>query len=151
MDTVFIILRIINISLLIGVWFFSFKNYKNLPDKIPIHFNIVGEPDRFSNKKFFYFLPIIATLLLGLFFYLSNFPESANYTVEITPENEQSQYKMGIVFSQIILFFCLLLFFIIQDFTVKYVTDKKPSLANIALPIVGLFLTIMVYTVLSNT
>lgn len=151
MDTVFIILRIINISLLIGVWFFSFKNYKNLPDKIPTHFNIVGEPDRFSSKKFFYFLPIIATLLLGLFFYLSNFPGSANYTVEITPENEESQYKMGIVFSQIILFFCLLLFFIIQDFTVKYVADKKPSLANIALPIVGLFLTIMVYTVLSNT
>lgn len=151
MDKVFIIFIIINISLLIGVWCFTFKNYKNLPDKIPTHFNIVGEPDRFSSKKFFYFSPIIATLLLGLFFYLSNFPESANYTAENTPENKEFQYKMGIVFSQIILFFCLLLFFIIQDFTVKYVADKKPSLANIALPIVCLFITVMVYFVLSNT
>ena len=150
MEIVFIILKGVNLLLLLGVWLYSFKNYKNLPSRIPIHFNIEGEVDRFGSKRYFLLLPLVATLLLGLFFYLGNSPEFANYPVKLTKDNYQFQYALGLIFTQVLLTICLFLFYFIQTYTIGYLSNKKKSMVNFALCIVGIFFTIIGYIILSN-
>ncbi len=43
--------------------------YPLLPDKIPVHWNFVGQPDRWADKNIFsvFFLPVIMVYLQGLF------------------------------------------------------------------------------------
>lgn len=150
MDNVFLILKGCNCLLLLGVWLYSFKNYKNLPSKIPIHFNIEGEVDGYGNKKYFFLLPAVSTFLFALFFYVSNSPETANYPVELTKENYIFQQALGMIFCQFLLTICLLLFILIQKYTVGYVAGKNPKMAYFALCIVAIFLTIIGYCILSN-
>lgn len=47
---------------------FSVAVYSKLPDRIPTHFNLRGEPDDWTNRTFAAFgMPVFAALMVGLF------------------------------------------------------------------------------------
>lgn len=52
-----------SLILLIILWGFTAVHYQDLPDSIPIHFNALGEPDKFGNRSHSWGIPIIALLL----------------------------------------------------------------------------------------
>ncbi len=55
-------------SLAAATWLGSLIVYPNLPDQIPTHWNIEGEPDKYGQKEWAAFLtPMIMTGMLGLF------------------------------------------------------------------------------------
>ncbi len=58
--------------------YFTFINYSELPQKIPIHFNIQGEPDAWSQKSNLLVLPGIQVLLVILAFVIYKYPNYAN-------------------------------------------------------------------------
>ena len=67
--------------------------YERLPETIPIHFNARGEPDGFGPKMIIWFLPALGgALYLGMTG-LNHYPETFNYTVPITGENAEEQYR----------------------------------------------------------
>ena len=59
----------------------------NLPDKIPIQFNGLGEPKNYRSKNFIWLFPIVGGFLYIILTTLSQFPQLYNFPVKITPEN----------------------------------------------------------------
>lgn len=69
--------------------------YNELPDNIPMHYNIYGQPDSYGSKGMIWLLPLI-----GLFLYigmtlLNKKPHLFNYPTKVTSENVESLYRTG--------------------------------------------------------
>lgn len=69
--------------------------YNSLPDNIPIHYNIHGQPDAYESKQTIWILPLI-----GLFLYigmtlLNKIPHLFNYPTKVTSENAERLYRIG--------------------------------------------------------
>jgi len=77
---------------LIGLPFYY---YGQLPENIPRHYGINGEPDAFSGKAILWTLPAIGVPMFTGLFFLSRKPQWFNYPEEITPENAAQMYKSG--------------------------------------------------------
>ena len=91
-DIAFEWIGIIGLLLLIGlpVYFYS-----KLPEIIPSHFAINGEPDKFSEKEVIWILPTIGIVLyLGLL-WLNKFPHIFNYPQKVTSENAKRLYTIS--------------------------------------------------------
>lgn len=128
------------VSLLLTVF-----NYADLPDEIPVHYNFIGEADRFGNKQQIWILPVVSFILyLGLTV-LNRFPHKFNYPVEIRPDNAEYQYTLAtrlvrILKLLIIFLFNLILYTVIYD--VRYLSSLWSFFA------IGLiFILIIVYLI----
>lgn len=64
-----------------------------LPEKIPTHFNIAGEPDGWGSKRTLLLLPALGVLMYALLAFMSRFPHVYNYLWKITEENAATQYR----------------------------------------------------------
>lgn len=84
------ILGLLGLLLLIGL---PILYYQELPDSIPRHFGINGEPDRFSGKAALWTLPIVGVVLYLILFLLNKHPHRFNYPLPITEENAEHVYK----------------------------------------------------------
>lgn len=126
-----LIFDILNFGLLVFLWWFSIKNYKALPETIPIHFDFDGKADNFGNKKFFYLMPAVLTVIYFLFAFLLRIPESANYPVPITEENENTQFLIMVIFMRWLFLLVSMIFLNSQDYMLRYsVNDHaKPRVA----------------------
>ncbi|MEH7380694.1 DUF1648 domain-containing protein [Bacillus sp. JJ1533] len=86
-------LELLSAVILVGIYGFVIVNWSEIPDRVPTHFNIAGEPDSWGGKASVFILPIIATFLFKTMFILSKFPHIHNYPVEVTPENAEGIYR----------------------------------------------------------
>ncbi|MBT8271036.1 MAG: DUF1648 domain-containing protein [Bacteroidia bacterium] len=105
-----ILFEMLNITLLLLIWGYTFSNFFDLPDTIPTHFNGQGEPDAYGGKGTIFILPLIATALFFLMFILNRFPHMHNYLAEITRENALAYYRLSTRALRAINLYCLLLF-----------------------------------------
>jgi len=110
-----LIFDILNFGLLVFLWGFTIKHYKALPETIPIHFDFDGKADNFGNKKFFYLMPAVLTVLYFLFALIVRSPESSNYPVPITEKNENTQFLIMGIFIRWLFLLITLIFFNGQD------------------------------------
>lgn len=86
------IFEFLGYSVLLIIWTLVITYYQNLPDTIPIHYNVKGEADGFGNKSHMLMLPILATVLFAGMTILNKYPHIFNYPSSITQENAFSQY-----------------------------------------------------------
>lgn len=77
---------------LISIWILVTLNYSDLPDIIPIHYNVEGIADRFGDKANILILPLIATTFFIGLTILNKFPHIFNYPTTITENNASRQY-----------------------------------------------------------
>lgn len=66
--------------------------WKNIPDMIPGHYNIVGEIDKYSSKNSIWILIVVQILLFTMISVLERFPNIWNTGVQITEENRERVY-----------------------------------------------------------
>jgi len=78
--------------LIVAVWWLTFKNYSNLPDTIPTHYNGAGQADGFGGKTSIFTMPFNATISFIGLTVLNKFPHIFNYPTNITSENAFRQY-----------------------------------------------------------
>ncbi|MBD3299464.1 MAG: DUF1648 domain-containing protein [candidate division Zixibacteria bacterium] len=101
------ILAIIHIALIIALWLIPTFAYNSLPDRIPVHFNLDGQPDRWEDKSGWtlYMLPAVWTVIGGLIFVLLRYRRAFNYPQkdEISKLPEQYQTPVHILNRQFIL------------------------------------------------
>ncbi|MEO1436605.1 MAG: DUF1648 domain-containing protein, partial [Bacteroidota bacterium] len=71
------------------------KFYPILPDTIPHHYGLDGQPDRFGHKGIIFTLPIIGFFLFVGMTWLASVPHVYNYPGKITPDNAEGQYRLG--------------------------------------------------------
>ena len=148
MDSIVSFLYVFSIALVIFFWTYSILNLKKLPEIIPIHFDLEGKPDNHGAKYFIFLLPIIGTLI---YFFLSfNIKEINNYPVEITQENKEIQFFIGMIAVKAIIAYVLFIFSTFQKRIVEiavYQKDKKIPVINL---IGGLFGIIGFFIILAN-
>ena len=89
------LLNLISFTAMAGLLIYSAWIYPQLPDRIPTHFNIRGEPDDYGPKTIFLLFPGIAFALFVLFSVISRKPQNYNYPFKITPENADRQYRLA--------------------------------------------------------
>ncbi|WP_263602185.1 DUF1648 domain-containing protein [Chryseobacterium sp. PET-29] len=149
MENILLIFDMLNFGLLAFLWWFSIKNYRVLSETIPIHFDLDGKADRFGNKKYFYLMPAVLTIIYFLFVFLIRSPESANYPVPITQENENAQFLIMGIFMRWLFFLLALIFLNSQDYMLRYSFSDtaKPRVAfsTLLFSIIGSLVVLFIF------
>jgi uncharacterized membrane protein len=87
------ILDVVGWFCLVLLWGVTLSIYTNLPEIIPVHFDLSGHPNSYGSKMTIMFLPVIGSLLFIGLTVLTNYPQHFNYPVNITSENAARQYS----------------------------------------------------------
>lgn len=88
-------LRIASIAIIAAAVLFTLIRFPFLPETIPTHFNLLGEPDGWGPRASVLPLAGIAVAMTGGMVWVSFYPRIYNYLREVTPENAQRQYRLG--------------------------------------------------------
>lgn len=149
MENILLIFDMLNFGLLAFLWWFSIKNYKALPETIPTHFDFYGKADRFGNKKYFYLMPAVLTIIYFLFVFLIRSPESANYPIPITEGNENAQFLIMGIFMRWLFVLISLIFLNSQDYMLRYSFSDtaKPRVAfsTLLFSIIGSLVVLFIF------
>ncbi|KRE94521.1 hypothetical protein ASG89_32195 [Paenibacillus sp. Soil766] len=87
------ILDVISLLAIITMIAYVAYQWRELPERMPMHFNGKGEIDGWGNKMSLIALPLIGVIIyIGLTF-LSKVPHVYNYPSPITPQNARGQYQ----------------------------------------------------------
>ncbi len=87
------VLLVISIFSMIFIWVYLLLNYGKLPQRVPTHTDFSGKINSWGDKGILFLLPILQTFLFFLLTIISRFPHKFNYTVKITDENAERQYR----------------------------------------------------------
>lgn len=123
----------------------------SLPERIPIHFNLAGQPDGYGSKSTLMLLPAIGAIIYIGMTILEAFPHTYNFPVEITPENAESQYRMGTRLIRILKTVIVILFSFISYKTIQTGMGNSSGLGKAFLPVfLGMtFGVVIIYVVRS--
>lgn len=89
-----IVINLICLLLLFGVVAYLAINWNSIPDKVPGHYNAVGEVDRWGNKGEILVLPITGWIMYIGITVLEHFPQMWNTGVAVTEENKTRIYRI---------------------------------------------------------
>jgi uncharacterized membrane protein len=107
----------------------------NLPEKIPVHFNLAGEPDGYGTRFTLWLLPLTGFIIYMGMTILESFPHIYNYPVEITPENIVTQYRFATRLIRVLKTGMLILFAFLSYKTIKTALGSTPGLGKAFLPV----------------
>lgn len=102
--------------------------YAELPDIIPQHFNGRGEADGFGPKATLWLLPILGTGIYAMMTILNRYPHVFNYSVQITPENAEQQYRLATQLIRVLKVFAMSLLAYLVWGTVQMALEKTEAL-----------------------
>lgn len=145
------IIEIINYFLLILFWVIASLVYKHLPNKIPTHYNSFGEVDAYGDQTTIFLLPLIATVLFLIVSISAKNPHTFKYSITITEQNAEAQYKNAMRFMQLIKLFMLLVFIFIDYKTIQIAFNESENLGVWFLPaLIFIVLTIICYSIIQS-
>jgi len=102
--------------------------YAELPDTIPTHFNARGEADSFGSKSTLWLMPGLGLILYLKMTILARYPHIYNYTVQITPENAERQYRMAVQLVRGLKVFVMSLFAYLVWGTIQVASSRAAAL-----------------------
>lgn len=70
-------------------------HWGELPERIPVHFGVSGDPDAWGSRKMLLLLPLVSGAMYLFLTLLARSPQHFNYPFEITQENAERQYAIG--------------------------------------------------------
>ena len=50
--------------LLVFLWGFTLVHFGDLPDRVPIHYDVLGKPNHYGSQSYIWGLPLLASILL---------------------------------------------------------------------------------------
>jgi uncharacterized membrane protein len=117
------------------MWFLAAYAFFELPDTIPIHFNVSGKADSYGNKLTLLGLPVLATIIyLGLT-QLNKYPHLFNYMTTITEDNAEKQYTIATRMLRLLKLAILVIFSLIILFTYLTTIGVADGLGGWFLPV----------------
>ncbi|WP_062702259.1 DUF1648 domain-containing protein [Chryseobacterium indologenes] len=116
---------ILNFGLVIFFWRFTLKQYKTLPEKIPVHFDFYGKADHFGGRKFAFLMPGVASALFIAITFIIRYANAVNFPVEITEQNKDAQFLIMEIFVRWIITLVLLILMNLQDYMFRYTLDEN--------------------------
>ena len=70
-------------------------SWRDLPQRIPHHFNFAGNPDSWGPKWILFLLPAISVVVYVILTVVARVPHRLNVPWELTPENAERTYRIG--------------------------------------------------------
>ena len=104
--------------------------FPQLPDIIPTHFGINGQPDAFGSKYQLWILPAVGIVLFTGLSILARFPHVFNYPGKITPENAAEKYRMAAQLIRVLNVFLVFVFVYITFTAIRTAQGKQEGLGN---------------------
>jgi uncharacterized membrane protein len=139
-------LEVLGIAAIIALWLYVIISFSKLPEKVPMHYNFNGQPDRLGKKEALFLLPAITTALYALLTIVNRSPHRFNYLKKITPENAVSQYTQATRMIRYIKLALIILFFMIAFQTQQFAKGNKGTLAGwLFLAALGLVIFPVIY------
>ncbi len=90
-----VMIEILTAIIIILLFVLTFVEYSGISEKVPLHFDASGKPDRYGDKSSLILLPIIGLALTTLMYIFSKYPHLHNYMVNITEENALKNYRFS--------------------------------------------------------
>ncbi|AXI99559.1 Protein of unknown function (DUF1648) [Cyclonatronum proteinivorum] len=81
-----------------------------LPEQVPQHFNLSGEVTATGSRYLLLILPLFGSLTFIMLYFLNKAPHTFNYTVTITEENAEHEYRKATRMIRWINLICALIF-----------------------------------------
>lgn len=105
------ILELLSAVLLLAQFVYIAYVWKSLPETIPIHFGLSGEPDGWGPRGMLLILPAVGVVLsLGMSL-VARVPHTHNYLiVKVTEENAERLYRQGRSILFVVKFLLVLIF-----------------------------------------
>ncbi|KAB2495307.1 DUF1648 domain-containing protein [Priestia endophytica] len=103
----------VGILFYVGSILFLLFSWYDIPTKVPAHYNIAGEVNRWGSKWELLLLPGISTFLLILMTLLEKFPNVHNYPARFNENNAAQFYLNSRKLVNMLKNICLILFFLI--------------------------------------
>jgi len=105
----------------------------DLPEQIPTHFDLSGQPDDWGGKRSLVIVQIVVTALYLLLTYVSRYPHQFNYPWRISGENAAAQYRNArqmliLVKTEMVVFFGYL-----QWTTIQVAYGKAQNLGGLSI------------------
>ncbi|RAZ67099.1 DUF1648 domain-containing protein [Planococcus maitriensis] len=75
-----------------GSLIFLIAVYNLLPEEVPVHYNALGEVDRWGMKGELFILPAVAAFIIIFLQLLEKFPQSHNYSERLNETNAKEFY-----------------------------------------------------------
>ena len=117
---------IVSLLSIVGVAVYLILAWNQIPDKIPGHYNALGEVNRWGNKSELIVLPIISVVMYGLITLIERYPQVWNTGVRITEENRAQVYRLLKSLIAVVKMFTLLVF---ASLTV--ISSSRPQAADV--------------------
>jgi len=134
------VIEFLGISFLILLFAIPLFYYNQLPERIPIHFNVAGKPDGFGGKHSLFILPATGLFIYFLLTVLAAFPHVYNFPVTITSANAEVQYRLATRLMRILKAVILIIFSFISWMSIRTAIGAASGLGKMFLPLF-LFLT----------
>ena len=136
---------------MLAIWVLTISNYRNLPDTIPIHYNVAGQADGFGGKGNILALPLVATILFVGLTILNKFPHVFNYPTTITKDNALQQYTNATRMVRYLKFIFVVIFGLISLQTIRNVNEQTSGLGVWFVPLtLGLIFIPLTYFVIKS-
>ncbi len=126
MKKLLILLKILSFALLIFIWDYVIISYRELPEIIPVHFGLNGIPDGFGNKNLSWLLPVLATLIFSLLFYVSKNKSSNLLNL---PSKIKEDEKLSTFIIHFVTFLAMLIFSVITYESIRVALGKMTQLS----------------------
>jgi uncharacterized membrane protein len=110
---------------LLAFWVYTLLHYKKLPEVIPTHFDVMGQPDGYGLKWTIFALPVASILFYLALIFLVNYPHKFNYAVPITKKNALVLYTISTQMIRVLKLMILLVFFVLEYQTVQKAMFQK--------------------------
>ena len=114
-----IVVDILCLILLVGICVYLISQWNDLPDKVPGHYNLNGEVDRWGSKSELLILPIMGWVLYIGITALETFPKIWNTGVTITEENKERVYRLIKTMIGVTKFLMVLIFTLLEISGIK--------------------------------
>lgn len=127
---------IIGYTIFVGSITLLIFNWNTLPDKVPAHFNAVGEVDRWGSKMELFILPVLGIFFAGLMQLVEKFPETHNYPERFNEENAKEFYLTSRKTMNQLKNMCLIFFALISFESVTIAQGWETRLGKWIIPII---------------
>ena len=105
-----VIETIVSLLCIVGVVVYLLLAWGSIPDRIPGHYNALGEVDHWSGKSSLIVLPIISWLIFGFITLVERYPQIWNTGITVTEQNRERVYRLLKNLIALVKMFVLLMF-----------------------------------------
>lgn len=121
-------------------------SWSDLPERLPMHFDVSGHPDRWGPRVELFIIPTLSFVLLIGLAILSRFPHIYNYLVAITEQNAPRQYRLAVRLIQSLNILLQALFAVIVVIVIRASQGlSHPGVWLVPVLVAGTFVLLIIY------